>query len=82
MVFEIDSKRVAKVDNGSLKSIKDIETEREAYWRLSKGGHCQYVLSCIEIDNPSGLVLEKCDAAVRKRLRSMRENDTSRDQTV
>ena len=80
MVFEIDSEKVAKVDNGSPRSIEDIETEREAYRRLSNG--CKYVLSYIEVDNPSGLVLEKCHDTVRKRLRSMYTDNPPPDETV
>ena len=68
VVLAIDEKRVAKIDIGSERSIQDVETEREIYRRLNQQ-HNRHVLWCYEIDNPSGLVLERCDDTIRKRLR-------------
>lgn len=69
LVLAIDSQRVAKIDTGSLGSIEDIETERKAYRKLSLPGS-PYVLRCYESDNPNGLVLERCQHTLRKRLQS------------
>lgn len=69
MVLAIDDQRVAKIDTGSLKSVGDIEIERAAYRELSNPGN-PYVLRCYEIDNPNGLVLERCTHTVRTRLQS------------
>jgi len=69
MVLAIDDRRVAKVDTGSLKSIGDIEIERAAYRNLSSP-ESPYVLRCYEVDNPNGLVLERCTHTVRTRLQS------------
>jgi hypothetical protein len=70
MIFGIDSKRVAKIDIGTHRSIMDIETEREVFRILnSDPDPSPYVLRCYEFDNPSGLVLQRCSDSVRKRLR-------------
>jgi len=69
IVLAIDEQRVAKIDTGSLRSLEDIETEREAYRKLSNPG-CPYVLRCYELDNPNGIVLERCKDTIRKRLQS------------
>jgi serine/threonine protein kinase len=81
MVLAIDENRVVKIDIGSSRSIQDIETEREAYRNLSKG-RSPYVLKCFEIDNPNGLVLERCPDTMRKRLRSMPSGFPGRDEIV
>jgi len=67
IVLAIDDQRVAKIDTGSLRSIEDIETERNAYRKLSIPGS-PYVLRCYELDNPNGIVLERCKHTVRKLL--------------
>jgi hypothetical protein len=69
MVLAVDDQRVAKIDTGSLRSIEDIETEREAYRKLSNPGS-PYVLRCYEPNNPNGIVLERCIHTIRKRLQS------------
>jgi hypothetical protein len=79
-VFAIDDKRVAKIDLGSLRSIEDIETERMAYYNLSKG-HLN-VLSCLDIDNPNGLVFERCQETIRSRLRSRHRDTPPRAEVV
>lgn len=73
MVLAIDEGRVAKIDTGSPRSIEDIAREREVYRRLDEG-HCSYVLTCYEIDNPSGLVLERCNDTIRSCLKSRYRN--------
>jgi len=67
-VFAIDENRVAKIDIGSPRSMKDIKTECMAYYNFSKGH--PNVLLCLEIGNPNGLVFERCRDTVRSRLRS------------
>jgi serine/threonine protein kinase len=74
MTWAIDKERVAKVHIGSAKSKQDIETEREAYRKLGRSH--PHVLSCFETDNPSGLVLERCQHSVRQRLRFMKNQRT------
>jgi serine/threonine protein kinase len=73
VVLGIDEKRVAKIDIGSQRSVEDVETERDIYRRLNQQ-HNNHVLWCYELDNPSGLVLERCDDTIRKRLRSRYRN--------
>jgi serine/threonine protein kinase len=81
VVLAIDEKRVAKIDNGSQRSIDDVETEREIYQTLKKEPN-KHVLWCYEVDNPSGLVLERCDDTVRRRLRSRYRNTSPPEDTV
>jgi len=81
MVLGIDEKRVAKIDIGSSRSVQDIETERDIYRRLNQERNL-YVLWCYEVDNPSGLVLERCDDTIRKRLRSRYRNTSPPDEVV
>jgi len=73
VILGIDEKRVAKIDIGSQRSVQDIEIERDIYRRLNQQ-HNKHVLWCFELDNPSGLVLERCDDTIRKRLRSRYRN--------
>ncbi|PMD50486.1 kinase-like protein [Hyaloscypha bicolor E] len=73
LVLAIDEKRVVKIDIGTQRSIEDLETEREIYRGLNQQ-HNKHVLRCYEVDNPSGLVLERCDDTIRKRLRSRYRN--------
>lgn len=81
MVLAIDEGRVAKIDTGSPRSIEDIAREREVYRRLDEG-HCSYVLKCYEIDNPSGLVLERCNDTVRSCLKSRYRNSPPPEKVV
>jgi serine/threonine protein kinase len=74
MTWAIDKERVAKVHIGSAKSRQDIETEREAY-RILGRSH-PHVLRCFETDNPSGLVLARCQQSVRQRLQLMMNQRT------
>lgn len=75
LVFAIDPLRVAKVPLGSSQSKQDIEAEREIYREFKaikrkSGSHDgKYVLRCLEVENPRGLVLERCVESVRSRLR-------------
>jgi serine/threonine protein kinase len=73
VVLGIDEKRVAKIDIGSERSVQDVETEREIYRRLTQE-HNKHVLWCYEVDNPSGLVLERCDDTIRNHLQSRYRN--------
>jgi len=83
MVLAIDDKRVVKIDIGSERSVEDAETEREIYQRLQWHGKAhKNVLECCELDNPSGLVLERCDDTIRKRLRSMYRDKLPPDEKV
>jgi len=83
MVLAIDDKRAAKIDIGSERSIEDAETEREIYRRLQWNQHPhKHVLYCYEIDNPCGIVLERCDDTIRKRLRSMYRDKSPPDEKV
>jgi len=81
VVLGIDEKRVAKIDIGSQRSVQDIETEREIYRRLNQQ-HNKHVLRCYEVDNPSGLVLERCDDTIRRRLRSRYRNTSPPEDVV
>jgi serine/threonine protein kinase len=81
VVLGIDENRVAKIDIGSERSVQDIETEREIYRRLIQEDN-DNVLWCYEVDNNSGLVLERCDATIRKRLRSMYRNEDPLEEVV
>jgi serine/threonine protein kinase len=83
MVLAIDEGLVAKIDTGSSRSIEDIAREREVYRRLEEGNrHCRYVLRCYEIDNPSGLVLERCSDTVRSCLKSRYRNSPPPEEVV
>jgi len=81
MVLVIDEGRVAKIDTGSPRSIEDIAREREVYRRLDEG-HCSYVLKCYDIDNPSGLVLERCNDTIRSCLKSRYRNSPPPEMVV
>lgn len=78
VVFAIDKRRIAKICVGTPRSIEDIETERKIYRRFRKFREkhdreqhdCQYILSCLETENPRGLVLERCQESLRNRIRS------------
>jgi serine/threonine protein kinase len=72
MVFAINDEKVIKVGFGSDQSIADIETERRAFNILEKAtNRPPHILRCFELDNPRGLVLERCHETLRRRLRSM-----------
>lgn len=81
VVLGIDTERVAKIDNGSQRSWEDVETERAIYRKLNQQRN-EYVLWCWELDNPSGLVLERCDETIRRRLRSKYRNMPPPDDVV
>lgn len=72
MVLIIDKLRVIKVSFGTVKSELDMNTERRAYGILTQAKkHSPHILNCFELDNPRGLILERCDDTVRHRLRSI-----------
>lgn len=81
VVLGIDEKRVAKIDIGSERSVQDAETEREIYRRLRQEHH-DNVLWCYEVDSPFGLVLERCDETIRKRLRRKYRNTSPPEDVV
>jgi len=81
VVLAIDEKRVVKIDIGSQRSMQDLETEREIYRRLEQHPS-NHVLRCYDVDNPSGLVLERCDDTIRKRLRSRYRNSSPPEDVV
>lgn len=72
MVLRIDDARVIKVAFGSIRSRQDMETERKAYNILEQAmDRSPYIIRCFELDNPQGLILERCLETVRHRLRSI-----------
>jgi serine/threonine protein kinase len=78
-VSAIDSFRVIKEPLGSPRSLKDIETEREAYRRLAKQPSCPYIAKCYDYDNPRGIILERLDQTVRRRLNRLESAPTGDD---
>jgi serine/threonine protein kinase len=74
MVLIIDELRVIKVAFGTPRSKRDMETERKAYGILEQAiSPSPHIIRCFELDNPQGLVLERCRETVRHRLRSIPE---------
>ena len=72
IVFAIDSTRVAKIHLGTPRSVEDFETERAVYQRFGERQskfHCRYILRCLDLDNPSGLVFERCHETIRNRIK-------------
>jgi len=72
IVFAIDSTRVAKLHLGTSRSVADFETERVVYQRFGErlsNIPCQYLLKCLDLDNPRGLVFERCQKTLRSILR-------------
>jgi len=67
-VLAIDSCRVIKIPLGSLRSLKDIEIEREAYRRLAKSPS-PYITKCYDYEDPRGIIMERLNQTVRRRLR-------------
>lgn len=78
-VLAIDRFRVIKVPLGSPRSLKDIETEREAYRRLARNPSCPYVAKCYDYENPCGIIIERLDQTVRHRLRQRDSTPTGDD---
>ncbi|KAE8446095.1 hypothetical protein EG329_012603 [Mollisiaceae sp. DMI_Dod_QoI] len=73
LVFAIDKQRVAKISVGTPQSIEDIDRERAVYRRFKENpgkSECRYILSCFEIENARGLVLERCQGTLRSYIRS------------
>ena len=73
IVFAIDSTRVAKIHLGTPRSVEDFETEREVYRRFGERlakVNCRYVLRCLDLEHPRGLVFERCRETVRSRIRA------------
>jgi len=69
IVFALDDVRVVKVYGGQdNRSLGDYETERQAYQNLRNGS--LNVLKCFGLQNPDGLVLERCQRTLRNRLKS------------
>jgi len=65
------------------RSIEDIETERNAYRELQRNGkYCDHVLKCYEVDNPNGLVLERCKETVRRWIRSRSSDYSPRTEAI
>lgn len=84
MVFALDNERVIKSYLGTdARSIEDIETERNAYRELQRNGkYCDHVLKCYEVDNPNGLVLERCKETVRRWIRSRSSDYSPRTEAI
>jgi hypothetical protein len=72
VVFELDNDKVVKVYLGrDSRSIENFETERQAYRLIERSiNSCDHVLRCYDLDNPYGLVLERCHESVRQRIDS------------
>jgi len=71
IVFALDDEKVVKVYVGSdNRSVEDFETERQAYINLGQGS--RHVLKCLDVMNPDGLVLERCQETLRSRIKSRR----------
>ena len=77
-VLAIDGCRVIKIPLGSPRSLKDIETEREAYRRLAKSPS-PYITKCYDYENPRGIIMERLDQTVRHRLRQLDSTPTGDD---
>lgn len=72
IVFAIDSTRVAKIHLGTPRREHDFEIERAVYRRFSERSskvYCRYVLRCLDLENPRGLVFERRRDTVRSRIR-------------
>jgi len=84
MIFAWGDDKVVKVYLGlDGRSIEDFETERQAYRNIAQNrGYCQHVLRSYELDNPHGLVLEKCRGTVRHRIRSRRSGYSPHDESL
>jgi serine/threonine protein kinase len=78
-VLAIDGFRVIKVPLGSPRSLKDIETEREAYRRLARNPSCPYIAKCYDYEHPRGIIMERLDQTVRRRLRQLDSAPTGDD---
>jgi len=70
LVLIIDELRVIKVAYGNPRSKQDMKTERQAYSILKPSPH---IIRCFELDNPQGLILERCCETIRHRLKSLPE---------
>jgi len=74
MVLIVDELRVIKVAFGTPRSKRDMETERKVYGILEHAiMPSPHIIRCFELDNPQGLILERCRETVRHRLRSTPE---------
>jgi len=75
MIFELGEYQVVKVYLGrDSRRTENSETERQAYrnikYQESRGNSSEHVLRCYDIENPYGLVLERCYQTLRQRIRS------------
>jgi hypothetical protein len=71
IIFALGDYYVVKVYLGrDSRRIENAETERQAYRNLQSRGPFAHVLSGYDIDNPYGLVLERCCKTVRQKIRS------------
>ena len=71
IVFALDEELVVKVYVGAdNRNLEDYETERQAYENLANGS--RHVLTCFELQNPDGLVLERCQGTLRSKIKSRR----------
>lgn len=70
-MFAIDRERVVKIPDAFDMSIRAVERERAVFKRLDGGRpSCQYILWCLELWHPEGLVLERCVKTVREYVQS------------
>lgn len=71
MVFALDDSKVVKVYLGSeTRAMENSETERQAYRNIKRRSYFEHVLKCYDLENPYGLVLERCRESVRRRIAS------------
>jgi hypothetical protein len=72
MVFALTDDTVVKVYLGrNSRSLENSETERQAYRNLQrKSSSHPHVLRCYDVENPNGIVLERCRETVRQRIKS------------
>jgi serine/threonine protein kinase len=79
IVLLMDDSRVIKIPLGSPRSINDIEIEREVYRRLENYAS-PYIVKCLDYDEPLGIILEKMEETVKRRVR--RQQPSSEEQDV
>lgn len=77
-VLAIDGCRVIKIPLGNPRSLKDIETERQAYRRLARNPS-PYITKCYDYENPRGIIMERLDQTVRHRLKQLDSAPTGDD---
>jgi len=71
IVFALSDTTVVKVYlGGDTRSTRNSETERQAYRNLEPAP-TTHILRCYDVENPYGLVFERCRETVRQKIRSV-----------